>query len=70
LAYGSRPQFRFILAHACLPPNIRGGDSQLVFIMTVTTDFVLLFTMLIGLLRLRIEAGGTLSLGRFLWKQV
>jgi len=25
--------------------------------------------MLIGLLRLRLEAGGTLSLGRFLWKQ-
>ena len=26
--------------------------------------------MLIGLLRLRLEAGGAFALGRFLWKQV
>jgi len=65
----TQAMFRFILAHACLPPNIRSRDSQLVFIMNVTTNFVLLFTMFIGLLRLRIEAGGRLSLGRFLWKQ-
>jgi hypothetical protein len=39
-------------------------------ISILVTDFVLLFTMLIGLLRLRLQAGGALNLGRFLWNQV
>jgi hypothetical protein len=34
--------------------------------MTFTTDFVLLFTMLIGLLRLRLEAGGSAVSGALL----
>ena len=38
--------------------------------MTLTTDVFLLLIMLIGLLRMRFEAGGALSLGRILWKQV
>jgi len=70
VAIFTQTMFRYILANThntCLPPNIR--SNQLVPITTFTTDFVLLFTMLIGLLRLRLEAGGMLSLGRFLWKQ-
>ena len=34
------------------------------------TDFVLLFTILIGLLRLRRDGVGTCGLGLLLWKQV
>jgi hypothetical protein len=34
------------------------------------TDFLLLVTMLIGLLRMRHGGGGTLALGRLLWTQV
>jgi len=42
---------------------------KLNFISTLITDIVLLLVMLIGLLRLRLEGGGMLSLGRILWKQ-
>jgi hypothetical protein len=34
------------------------------------TDFLLLLIMLAGLLRLRRRGGGTLKLGRILWRQV
>jgi hypothetical protein len=39
-------------------------------ISILVTDVVLLLSMLIGLLRLRLQAGGALNLGRFLWNQV
>jgi len=42
---------------------------KLNFISTLITDIVLLLVMLIGLLRLRLDGGGMLSLGRILWKQ-
>ena len=35
-----------------------------------SADLVLLFIMLVGLLRIRRRGGGTLDLGRLLWKQV
>ena len=34
------------------------------------TDIALLLIMLIGLLRMRLEAGGSFRLGRILWNQV
>ena len=37
---------------------------------SLLTDVVLLLIMLIGLLRLRLGAGGTFDLGRLLWNQV
>jgi len=40
------------------------------FIATLVSDVILLLIMLVGLLRLRIYGGGTLHLGRLLWKQV
>jgi len=42
---------------------------KLNFISTLVTDIVLLLVMLIGLLRLRLDGGGMLSMGRILWKQ-
>jgi len=35
----------------------------------LVTDVALLFTMIIGLLRLRKHGGGRFDLGRLLWKQ-
>lgn len=37
---------------------------------TLITDVVLLLIMLVGLLRMRFDAGGAFALGRILWKQV
>ena len=34
------------------------------------TDFILLVTMLFGLLRFRLRGAGSFGLGRLLWKQV
>jgi hypothetical protein len=45
-------------------------SNKINVIATLTTDIALLLIMLIGLLRLRLTAGGALSLGRILWKQV
>ncbi|KAI0284179.1 hypothetical protein BC826DRAFT_1056491, partial [Russula brevipes] len=42
---------------------------KLNFISTLITDIVLLLVMLVGLLRLRLDGGGMLSMGRILWKQ-
>jgi hypothetical protein len=39
-------------------------------IATLITDIVLLLIMLIGLLRLLHDSGGSFALGRLLWKQV
>jgi hypothetical protein len=39
-------------------------------IATLVSDVILLLIMLVGMLRLRIHGGGTLNLGRLLWKQV
>jgi hypothetical protein len=40
------------------------------FISMMVTDIILLLIMLIGLLRLRRDGGGTFGLGQLLWKQV
>jgi hypothetical protein len=34
------------------------------------SDLALLLTMLVGLIRLRRDGGGTFGMGLFLWKQV
>jgi hypothetical protein len=44
--------------------------AKLNAIATLATDTMLLFMMLAGLLRLRLQGGGMFSLGDFLWKQV
>jgi hypothetical protein len=44
--------------------------AKLNAIATPATDTILLLMMLAGLLHLRLEGGGMLSLGDFLWKQV
>jgi len=51
---------------ACLP---RDEISELGTISTFVTDIVLLLIMLVGLLRLRVQGVGMLSLGQLLWKQ-
>ena len=56
------------IQRTCLTLNI---DSQtLNIVITLATDFVLLLTMVVGLLRLRYHSGGAFELGRLLWKQV
>jgi hypothetical protein len=45
-------------------------SSKVTVVLALVTDVLLLLIMLIGLLRMRFEAGGALSLGRILWKQV
>jgi hypothetical protein len=44
--------------------------TKLNIIVIFVTNLVLLLMTVIGLLRLRVEGGGMLDLGRFLWKQV
>ena len=44
--------------------------AKLNFISTLATDTILFLMMLAGLLHLRLQGGGMLSLGEFLWKQV
>jgi len=51
----------------CLLRNVQ--TIKLSFISTLITDIVLLLVMLIGLLRLRLDGGGMLSMGRVLWTQ-
>ncbi|KAH9962366.1 hypothetical protein BC827DRAFT_1383527 [Russula dissimulans] len=53
---------------SCGPINVK-GDKLWITAMLVT-DVALLFTMIIGLLRLRHHGGGRFDLGRLLWKQV
>jgi len=52
---------------ACLPRNAE--TSKLGTTSTFVTDIVLLLIMLVGLLRLRVQGAGALSLGQLLWKQ-
>ncbi|KAI0283528.1 hypothetical protein BC826DRAFT_193385 [Russula brevipes] len=51
----------------CFLRNVQ--TIKLNFISILITDIVLLLVMLIGLLRLRLDGGGMLSLGRVLWRQ-
>jgi hypothetical protein len=44
--------------------------ATLNFITTLATDTILFLMVLAGLLYLRLQGGGMLSLGYFLWKQV
>jgi hypothetical protein len=44
--------------------------TKLNAIVSFVTDIILLLMMLAGLLRLRMQGGGMLNLGSFLWKQV
>jgi len=53
----------------CLPRNAEIRILQVGTISTLVTNIVLLLIMLVGLLRLRIQGVGTLSLGQLLWKQ-
>lgn len=39
-------------------------------IVTFIADIILLLIMLVGLLRIRRQGGGTFGLGQLLWKQV
>ncbi|KAI0287041.1 hypothetical protein BC826DRAFT_76133 [Russula brevipes] len=52
---------------ACLPRNVE--ISKLSTISAFVTDIILLLIMLVGLLRLRVQGVGMLSLGQLLWKQ-
>jgi len=54
--------------HGCVVLNSEKNKPSI--ILTLTTDVVLLFIMLVGLLRLLHGGGGSFALGRFLWKQV
>jgi hypothetical protein len=44
--------------------------AKLNIIVTLSTDTILFLMMLAGLLYLRLQGGGMLSLGEYLWKQV
>jgi hypothetical protein len=64
------PQIRSVWTseEGCLVSN--SDIAKLNFVVTLATDIILFLMMLAGLLYLRLEGGGTLSLGDFLWKQV
>ena len=49
---------------------LNAEDNKLNIIVTFITDIILLLIVLVGLIRLRYHGGGTLGLGRLLWKQV
>jgi hypothetical protein len=44
--------------------------TKLNLIVSLVTDIILLFVMLIGLLRLRLHERTAFGLGRLLWRQV
>jgi hypothetical protein len=52
---------------ACVITNIQSCKASLIILLA--SDIALLLVMLAGLLRLR-RRGGSLALGRLLWKQV
>jgi hypothetical protein len=52
----------------CVASNLE--SIRLSTIVALVTDIVLLTIMLIGLARMRRHGGGTMALGRLLWKQV
>ena len=49
---------------------LNSEDNKLNIIVILITDMILLLTVLVGLIRLHHPGGGTLGLGRLLWKQV
>jgi hypothetical protein len=49
---------------------MKSESSSLSLIAMLFTDIALLFTMLVGLLRVRTSGGGTFGLTKLLWKQV
>jgi len=53
--------------NSCSLPNAESNIATIISMFI--TDFLLLVTMLIGLLRMRHGGGGTLALGRLLWTQ-
>jgi hypothetical protein len=65
------PQIRTVwdpLKMTCVVTNIEICKATLIALLAA--DVILLFVMLAGLLRLRRRGGGSLDLGRLLWKQV
>jgi hypothetical protein len=56
------------LQKACVVTNIQNCKTSLIVLLAA--DVILLLIMLVGLLRIRRRGGGTLDLGRLLWKQV
>jgi hypothetical protein len=53
---------------ACVVTNIQSCTASLIVLLAA--DVILLFIMLAGLLRIRRRGGGSLELGRLIWKQV
>ncbi|KAH9968388.1 hypothetical protein BJV74DRAFT_868389 [Russula compacta] len=51
----------------CIAYNIETGKLNI--IATFVTNVVLLFVVLVGLFRLRLQDGGTFGMGRILWTQ-
>ena len=49
---------------------LNSESTKLYIIIVVTTDIVLLLTMLVGLFRWRRDGGGGFGIGGLLWKQV
>jgi hypothetical protein len=45
-------------------------STKLAAFAVLIANIVLLLIMLVGLIRMRSDGGGTFSLGRLLWKQV
>jgi len=48
----------------------QSASSKKNIIATLCADIILLLIMLVGLLRIRLQGGGTFALGRLLWTQV
>jgi hypothetical protein len=55
-------------AKTCIVPNFNTTEPAV--IGSLVTDLALLLIMLLGLLRVSLEAGGVFGMARFLWKQV
>jgi hypothetical protein len=53
---------------ACVVTNIQSCKASLTVLLAA--DVILLLIMLAGLLRIRRRGGGSLEIGRLLWKQV
>ena len=59
---------RFPDQQGCIVYNME--TNKLNIITSLITDVTLLFIVLVGLFRLRLEDGGTFGIGRLLWTQV
>ena len=53
---------------ACVMTNIE--QTRITVVVTIVTDLVLLFIMLVGSLCLRRDGGGNFGLAGLLWRQV